>query len=287
MNIIAPTELILNKEKNIYHLNLKNQQIGDTIILVGDPERVKLVSEKFDVIEYQNHHREFITHTGKIGDNRISVISTGIGTDNIDIVINEIDAITNINFNKRMICKKKKSLDIIRIGTAGGLQEDISINSFVVSDYAIGLDGLAHFYSNKKILKNKISSKFQDHTNWPKELATPYTVKASKSLLEKFSDLKKGITLTTSGFYGPQGRELRITPAIKNLQNNISSFDYKNNKIVNFEMETSALYYLGQTLGHNTITICAIMGNRITKEYSKNYKQVISKMIDLVLARIC
>ena len=179
MKKIPATELILNNKKYIYHLNLKEKEIGDTIILVGDPDRVELVSSKFDNIEFKKKHREFITHTGNLRNNRVSVISTGIGTDNIDIVVNEIDAITNINLSNRSIKKKKKSLNIIRIGTSGGLQKDININSFVVSKYALGIDGLAHFYRDKKILNNKISQNFIKHTNWPSNLATPYIVKSS------------------------------------------------------------------------------------------------------------
>ena len=286
MYIIADTELILTAEKRIYHLNLLKEEIADNIILVGDPERVKLISNKFDNIEVKIQHREFVTHTGTLNGKRISAISTGIGTDNIDIVLTEIDALANVNFENRTINKIKKSLNIIRIGTSGALQKEIDVNRLVVSSYGLGFDGLAHFYKSKEILEKKITDSFILDVNWPKNTAKPYFVKASKSLIALFPDLKKGITATAPGFYGPQGRTIRIAPSIDNLQEKMSEFSYKENQILNLEMETSALYYLGRTLGHNTLTICAVIGNRLTKEYSNDYKKTINKLINLVLERI-
>lgn len=283
---IPDTELIITEEKKIYHLNLSQEEIGDNIILVGDPARVNLVSNKFDNIEHIVENREFKTHTGTVNGKKISVISTGIGTDNIDIVINEIDALVNIDFNKKIIKKKKKSLNIIRLGTSGAIHQSTKVDSFIVSSYALGFDNLAHFYEDKKILNTDITKSFLEKINWPKELGSPYCIKASKHLFDKFSDLEHGITVTAPGFYAPQGRVLRLQTSMKNLHNEISSFNYQEMKIKNFEMETSALYYLGQTLKHNTLTICAIIGNRKSKEYSKNYKATISKLIDLVLHRI-
>lgn len=287
MNIIADTELILTEEKKIYHLNLSKEEIGDNILLVGDPERVKLISNKFEKIECKIQNREFVTHTGILNGKRISAISTGIGTDNIDIVINELDALVNINFKTRQINAKKRSLNLIRLGTSGALQSDIQVDTFLTSSFGLGFDNLAHFYNDTRLIEKEMGSSYIEHSNWPERLSSPYFIRASDSLLSLFADLPQGITATAPGFYGPQGRTLRITPAISNLHEKMGSYKFNKNKITNFEMETSALYYLGQTLGHNTLTICAIIGNRITKEYSKDYKDTVERMIDLVLKRIC
>ena len=287
MNKIAETELILTPEKKIYHLNLSKEEIADDILLVGDPDRVKLISSKFDKIEHKIQNREFVTHTGTLNDKRISAISTGIGTDNIDIVINELDALVNINFDTRTVNTKKKSLNLIRLGTSGALQKNIEVDTFLASSFGLGFDNVAHFYSETAVIEKEMSRLFTNHASWPKELSTPYIVKASENLFSLFADLPSGITATAPGFYGPQGRTLRLSPSIVDLHEKIGSFTTNNLQITNFEMETSALYYLGQTLGHNTLTICAIIGNRITKQYSKDYKKTVEKMIDLVLKRIC
>ena len=287
MHIIADTELILTPEKKIYHLNLSKDEIADDIILVGDPDRVAVISNKFDSIEHKIQNREFVTHTGTLNGKRISAIATGIGPDNIDIVINELDARVNIDFETRTINKTKRELNLIRLGTSGALQKNIAIDTFIASSYGLGFDGLAHFYQNKEILEKEMENAYIIHANWPVNLATPYFIKASECLLARFPELAHGITATAPGFYGPQGRTLRLTPVISNLHEKMETFRYKDKKICNFEMETSALYYLGQTLGHNTLTICSIIGNRLTKEYSKDYKKTVEKMIDLVLHRIC
>jgi uridine phosphorylase len=287
MHIIAETELILTPENKIYHLNLSKDEIANDIILVGDPERVSVISNKFESIEHKIQNREFVTHTGILNGKRISVIATGIGPDNIDIVVNELDALVNIDFKTRTINKKKKTLNLIRLGTSGALQKDIEVDSFLVSSFGLGLDNIAHFYESEEIIEQDMSSKYKQHANWPENLSNPYIVKASDNLLSLFPDVKKGITATAPGFYGPQGRTLRLNPYITNLHEKMESFNYKENRITNFEMETSALYYLGKSLGHNTLTICAIIANRLTKEYSKDYKKTVEKMIDLVLKRIC
>lgn len=287
MHIIAETELILTPENKIYHLNLSKDEIANDIILVGDPDRVSVISNKFESIEHKIQNREFVTHTGILNGKRISVIATGIGPDNIDIVVNELDALVNIDFKTRIINKKKKILNLIRLGTSGALQKDIEVDSFLVSSFGLGLDNIAHFYESEEIIEQKMSSKYKQHANWPENLSNPYIVKASDNLLSLFPDVKKGITATAPGFYGPQGRTLRLNPYITNLHEKMESFNYKENRITNFEMETSALYYLGKSLGHNTLTICAIIANRLTKEYSKDYKKTVEKMIDLVLKRIC
>ena len=287
MHIIAETELILTPENKIYHLNLSKDEIANDIILVGDPDRVSVISNKFESIEHKIQNREFVTHTGILNGKRISVIATGIGPDNIDIVVNELDALVNIDFKNRTINKKKKTLNLIRLGTSGALQKDIEVDSFLASSFGLGLDNIAHFYESEEIIEQKMSSKYKQHANWPENLSNPYIVKASDNLLSLFPDVKKGITATAPGFYGPQGRTLRLNPYITNLHEKMESFNYKENRITNFEMETSALYYLGKSLGHNTLTICAIIANRLTKEYSKDYKKTVEKMIDLVLKRIC
>ena len=287
MHIIAETELILTPENKIYHLNLSKDEIANDIILVGDPDRVSVISNKFESIEHKIQNREFVTHTGILNGKRISVIATGIGPDNIDIVVNELDALVNIDFKTRIINKKKKSLNLIRLGTSGALQKDIEVDSFLASSFGLGLDNIAHFYESEEIIEQKMSSKYKQHANWPENLSNPYIVKASDNLLSLFPDVKKGITATAPGFYGPQGRTLRLNPYITNLHEKMESFNYKENRITNFEMETSALYFLGKSLGHNTLTICAIIANRLTKKYSKDYKKTVEKMIDLVLKRIC
>ena len=287
MHIIAETELILTPENKIYHLNLSKDEIANDIILVGDPDRVCVISNKFESIEHKIQNREFVTHTGILNGKRISVIATGIGPDNIDIVVNELDALVNIDFKNRTINKKKKTLNLIRLGTSGALQKDIEVDSFLASSFGLGLDNIAHFYESEEIIEQKMSSKYKQHANWPENLSNPYIVKASDNLLSLFPDVKKGITATAPGFYGPQGRTLRLNPYITNLHEKMESFNYKENRITNFEMETSALYFLGKSLGHNTLTICAIIANRLTKEYSKDYKKTVEKMIDLVLKRIC
>ena len=287
MNMISDTELILTDDKKIYHLNLSKDQIADDIILVGDPGRVNVISSKFDKITHKVSNREFVTHTGILNGKRLSAISTGIGTDNIDIVINELDALVNIDFKTRIIIKEKKSLNLIRLGTSGALQSNINIDTFLASSFGLGFDNLAHFYNNKKVLEKEMGTEYLKHSNWPQNLSEPYFVKASSSLLNIFSDLKQGITATAPGFYGPQGRHLRIPPSITDLHDKMESFRFDKHQITNFEMETSALYYLGKSLGHNTLTICAIIGNRINQDYSKDYKKTVENMIDLVLERIC
>ena len=286
MNKLRDTELIITNSGRIYHLNLKKEEIADNIILVGDPNRVEQISNKFEKIDFKVSHREFITHTGYYNNKKISVISSGIGTDNIDIVINELDALANVNFETRTINKNKKSLNIIRLGTSGGLNKKIDVDSFIVSEYVIGLDGLAHFYKSKKIIDQTLSNIFINKTNWSKHHASPYSVKASENLLSKFNKFSKGITLTATGFYGPQCRDLRLKSSISDLEKLIESIEFRGLNITNFEMETSALYFLGRSLGHNTITICAILGNRISKKYSYKPIETIDVLITEVLEKL-
>ena len=286
MNKLRDTELIITNSGRIYHLNLKKEEIADDIILVGDPSRVEQISNKFEKIDFKITHREFITHTGYYNNKKISVISSGIGTDNIDIVINELDALANINFETRQINKIKRSLNIIRLGTSGGLNKKIDVDSFLVSEYVIGLDGLAYFYKNNDVLENELSKMFFNKTNWSKNHASPYSVKASDKLLNKFNNISKGITLTATGFYGPQCRNMRLKSSISDLENLIESIEYQGLNITNFEMETSALYFLGRSLGHNTLTICVILGNRISKKYSTHPMNTIDELINKVLKNL-
>jgi uridine phosphorylase len=287
-NQIADSELIINPDGSIFHLKLQPEQIADTIILVGDPGRVDSVSKHFSSIEHKAANREFITHTGTYKGKKISVLSTGIGTDNIDIVVNELDALANIDLKERRILPTHRSLNLIRLGTSGSLQKDIDTDSFLVSSYGLGMDGLLNFYGGlDKINENRISEAFIAHTGWNKNLPFPYVVKASdklKGILGK--GLKSGITATAPGFYGPQGRVLRIPLADKGLNDAFSSFEFEGERITNFEMETSALYGLSSLLGHEACTVCSIIANRLAKTYSKDYKVTVDKMIEMVLNRL-
>ena len=286
MKAIKDTELIITKDKKIYHLNIDKYEIENDIILVGDQDRVSQISKHFDEITHKVQHREFVTHTGTYNGKRISAISTGIGCDNIDIVINELDALVNIDFETRIINPEKKKLNLIRLGTSGSLQSDILVDSFLISEYAIGFDGLAHFHENTDYIEKEMSEAFIKHSDWSQKLPDPYIIKASENLLQKFKGYNKGITATAPGFYAPQGREIRLKSAIPNMHESLNTFNYNDNRITNFEMESSALYYLGQSLGHNTITICAIIGNRVSKTQSENYKETVEELIIEVLDKI-
>ena len=292
MKKIPSTELILNADGSIYHLALRPEQIANNIIIVGDPGRVKMVSDNFESIEHKVQNREFVTHTGIYQGKRISAISTGIGTDNIDIFMNELDALANIDLKTRTVKKQKTSLNIVRIGTSGALQKNIEVDSFVASEFGLGLDGLLHYYDLKnpdsyRDDERKISYAFSLHAKWNNALSFPYTVKASEKFLKKIGQgMQKGITATAPGFFAPQGRELRLIPSIKNLGAKLSSFKFQDLRIVNFEMETSALYGLSKLLGHNACTVCVIVGNRITKKFSKDYHPAMEQLIKTVLTRL-
>lgn len=280
--MIKNSELVLNEDKSIYHLKLKAEEIANLIYVVGDQSRVQQVSKYFDSIELKVSNREFNTHTGYIGKKRVSVISTGIGTDNIDIVLNELDALANVDLESREIKKNHNKLDIIRIGTSGAIKKNIKIDSIIASSHGLGLDNLMHFYSDNN-LNNDINQHLLDYLNWPKELSNPYIYEASKELLDNFDNLRKGITVTAPGFYAPQGRKIRAPFSISDLHEQLINYKYDNFSVCNFEMETSALYGLGKLLGHNCLTICCVLANRQTKEYSKNPKETIENTIKTVL----
>jgi len=288
MSRIAESELILNPDGSIYHLHLKPENLAKSIIVVGDPGRVKEISKHFDNVDFMVQNREIFTHTGAIGGKRITVMSTGMGTDNLDIVINELDAVVNIDLEKREPKKEHTSLNIIRLGTAGALQADIAPGDFVVSSYGMGLDGLLYFYKDgKSVMDAELAMAFVKHTGWNENLPGVYAVQASdrlKTIMGK--GLTEGITLTASGFYGPQGRELRLPLAFPELNSLIETFHYEGKRISNFEMETSALYGLGKMLGHQALTICTIVANRVAKNHAKDYHSDLERLIRLVLERV-
>ncbi len=288
INKIKESELVLNPDGSVYHLKLQPEDIADTIIAVGDMQRVSMISEYFDKIEIEKQNREFLTHTGTIGKKRITVLSTGIGTDNIDIVMNELDALVNINLKTREILPELKKLKIIRLGTSGAVQKDIAVDSIVMSAYGLGFDGLLNYYDTSVLKKPRmLLSEFKKHTQWGRNLPEPYMNACSSSLARKLGKgLVSGITATASGFYAPQGRELRLKVAYPNFNECMESFKYKDLRVVNYEMETSALYGLGKLLGHDTLTLCAIIANRVAKEFSKDYKKTVKGMVEMVLERL-
>ncbi|HQR94759.1 MAG: phosphorylase [Bacteroidetes bacterium 24-39-8] len=281
MNRIAESELIINSRGAVYHLNLRPEELADTIITVGDPDRVATVSKYFDQIEHQFQHREFITHTGRIGNKRMSVVSTGIGTDNIDIVLNELDALANIDFNTRTINPSLKSLTIVRFGTSGSLQADIPVDSFVASTHGLGIDNLLNFYRHDNNEEEKfILREFNNHTQLDSKTAVPYIASAGTSVLKHFVEgYHQGITVTSPGFYGPQGRVLRLGLSNPDLIDQFSTFRYGNHRISNFEMETSAIYGLGRLLGHHCLSLNAIVANRVKKEFSKDGGAAVEQLI--------
>ena len=283
--MIPPSELILNADGSIYHLNLLPEDIAEKIIFVGDPDRVPIVSANFDSIRVKKGKREFITHTGSYQGKEVSVISTGIGTDNIDIVLNELDALANIDLDKRLIYSTLKSLEIVRIGTSGSIQEDIDIDNVLVSEYAIGMDGLMNFYYFiPRTDESDIAIAFEEYLmNSDIQMAIPYCFGAHTEMLKKFSEFKKGITLTNSGFYAPQGRMLRAEPVQDGYIDLIQEFDSKYGKITNFEMETAGIYGLSSVLGHKAVSLNLILANRPKGEFSEHYELKMNELIRNVL----
>lgn len=279
---IASSELILNPDGSIYHLQLKPGDIAHTIITVGDQDRVEQVSKHFDSIEVKTQHREFKTHTGTYKGKRITVISTGIGPDNIDIVLNELDALVNIDFYSRTIKPEKTVLNIIRVGTSGALQPEIPVDSFIASGIGIGFDNLLHFYGNtESVFKQDFSEAFIKHTQWNPNNSKPYAIAADSSLLSLFVSEKiiEGITTTNVGFYGPQSRILRLAIHDKDLNEKIASFSYNGKKITNLEMETAAIYGMAKLLGHKAVSLNAILANRALGTFSEKPLETIEKLI--------
>jgi len=286
---LSSSELILNPDGSIYHLNLLPEDIADTIITVGDPDRVAEVSAFFDTIEIKKGKREFHTHTGSFYGKRLSVISTGIGTDNIDIVLNELDALVNIDFENRLVKTNKTSLDIIRIGTSGAIQPDIPVDTFLMSEYAIGLDGLLHFYKSDSAQDNEMAKAFIAHADRSGQKAAPYAVKYDETLATKLLSkrIRLGITITSTGFYGPQDRRLRLDTLGDGFIEQLASFQYEGKQITNLEMETSGIYGLSKLLGHRAVSMNCMLANRATGEFSKNPKKATQDLIGYCLEKIC
>ena len=285
---IKDSELILNPDGSVYHLNLKPEHISDTIIFVGDQDRVEKITKHFESIEFSTQKREFKTQTGYYKDRRITVISTGIGPDNIDIVLNELDALVNIDLETRSPKKELTSLNIIRIGTSGSLQKDIPVDAFVLSTHGLDVNGMLHFYNIADINNPDMANKFIAHTHWDKNKARPIIIENS-AYLERYFDsdkVYKGMTGTAGGFYGPQGRVLRLALQDPELNDKLDSFSYQNFRITNFEMETSVIYGLSKLLGHEALSLNAIIANRPNGNFSKDPKKTIEELIVYALERI-
>ena len=285
----AESELIINNDGSIFHLHLKPEQLADKVILVGDPGRVSLVASHFDSIECDVENREFKTITGTYNNKRITVLSTGIGCDNIDIVVNELDALANIDFKTRNEKENLRSLTLVRIGTCGGLQPYVPTGTFIASEKSIGFDGLLNFYSGRNdVCDLAFEEAFKKHLKWNNLLGAPYVIDANKELLNKIAsnDMVKGVTIACGGFFGPQGRELRVPLANPNQNKDVMSFEYDGYKITNFEMESSALAGLSKLMGHKALTCCMVIANRVAKEVNSDYKYSIDGLIKLVLNRI-
>lgn len=288
MRTIEPSELIINPDGSIFHLHLRPEEISDKIILVGDPGRVDTVASFFSRIEFTKSNREFKSITGYFNDQRITVVSTGIGTDNIDIVVNELDALVNIDLKTRQEKEQKTKLTLVRLGTSGALQSDIPVDSYVLTSIAIGFDGLLNFYKGRNNVSDlAMEAAFVEHTNWNPLCAKPYFVASSQNLVSLFEDMTiKGVTISAPGFYGPQGRILRLPLANNDLNDSIESFRYKDLRITNFEMESSAINGLSLLMGHNSVTMCAIIANRVTKEASSDYKKNVKVLIEKTLNKL-
>jgi uridine phosphorylase len=285
---IKQSELILNPDGSIYHLNLKPENIATNIIFVGDQDRVDKISKHFDTIEFTTQKREFKTTTGTLNNKRISVVSTGIGPDNIDIVINELDALVNIDLETRKPKEKLTKLNIVRIGTSGSLQKDIPIDSIVLSSHALDLNGLLHSYQIDEISHPEIENAFVKHTNWSSKKSYPLVISNSQELAVKLASEKihQGITATAGGFYGPQGRVLRLALQDEDLNSKIDSFQFNGNRITNLEMETSAIYGLSKLLGHNAVSMNAIIANRADGSFSENPGKIVSDLIEYTLEKL-
>lgn len=288
MSVLKEADLILNRDGSVYHLKLRPEHIAGTILIVGDPQRVRMISRNFDRIEFRQNNREFITHTGFIGKKRLTVMSTGIGPDNIDIVMNELDALASFDLQNRIIRKEPSKLKIIRIGTSGSIQPGIDVDSFVLASHGLGLDGSLSFYGELPgVIDKKMTLAFTNQTGWPSYLPTPAIIPGSDELISVLDmGFHKGITATAPGFYAPQGRILRLPLAFPEMISRIGDFDYHGIRVINFEMETATLYGLGRMLGHQVASICVTLANRVEGTYSRRYNKVVKKLIEFVLERI-
>ena len=288
MRTIPTSELIINSDGSIFHLHIRPENLADIVILVGDPGRVEMVASYFDNQECNIASREFRTITGTYKGKRMTVISTGIGTDNIDIVVNELDALANIDFETRTEKKEKRVLTLLRLGTSGAIQPDIPLGSFVFAHSSVGFDGLLNYYAGRnEVCDLELEKAFVEHTGWNPQCPAPYFVDADEVLFEHFKDsVVDGITIAAPGFYGPQGRWLRIAPADKELNAKIESFRYEGRRISNFEMESSALSGLGKLMGHRAGTICTIIAQRAVKDMNTDYKPFVRQMIEMALDKL-
>ena len=289
MRVIPPSELIINADGSVFHLHLKPGQLSDKIILVGDPERVSSVASRFDSIECEVSNREFHSITGSFQGKRISVVSHGIGTDNIDIVLNELDALVNIDFTSRTVKEIFTQLTLVRIGTSGGLQHFVPVGTYVAAERSIGFDGVLYFYANNKNTRDvAFEEELLRQLDWKISEIRPYVVAADKSLIEQITsnDILKGVTIAANGFYGPQGRELRLPLADPELNKKIELFNYNGAQITNFEMESSSLAGLSAMMGHRSMTVCCIIAGRVDKKMNTDYKESLPILIDKVLNRI-
>ncbi|HET9571646.1 MAG TPA: nucleoside phosphorylase [Bacteroidales bacterium] len=289
MKSFPDSELILNADGSVFHLHLLPGQIAETILLVGDPGRVDMISALFSKIEFRIANREFITVTGEYKGKRISVVGTGIGTDNIDIVINELDVLVNVDLKTRTEKPVKTVLNLIRIGTCGGMQPDLIPGTFLISEKSIGFDGLLNFYAGRdEVCDLAFEKEFRSQVNWADSLGHPYVISASSELIDRIGqdDMKRGVTISANGFYGPQGRELRIPLAKPNLNALLQQFSWNGYRVTNYEMESSAVAGLAALLGHRAMTVCVVIANRMAKEVTPNYHQAMEVLIETVLERI-
>ncbi|MCK9310708.1 MAG: nucleoside phosphorylase [Bacteroidales bacterium] len=289
MKIFPASELLINADGTIFHLHLKSEQISDTILLVGDPGRVDMIAGFLHDIECRVSNREFITITGWYKDKRISVVGTGIGTDNIDIVLNELDAIANIDLSTRTENPVKKSLTFIRIGTCGGMQADLPVGSFLISEKSIGFDGVLNFYAGRnEVCDLDFEKAFCQQMEWPEQMAAPYVISANPELVERIGrdDMHRGVTISANGFYGPQGRALRIPLAKPDMNAKLERFKYGKYRITNYEMESSAVAGLSALLGHKAMTVCLVIANRLAQNAKTDYQTAMHELIEKVLERL-
>jgi len=282
------SDLIVNSDGSIYHLKLKPEEIPDLVLISGDPARITMISDHFELVEFRRQNREFVSHLGRYHGKRILALSTGIGPDNIDIVMNELDALVNIDLHSRKPFERHRTLNIIRIGTSGTIHADIPIGSYVISSHGMGMDGSLHYYSGlENVTDIELTNAFIRQTRWPAFLPVPCIIPGTASLIQKLTDGGiTGITATAGGFYGPQGRVLRLKTSFEGMLESMAEFSYKGHRIINFEMETSSLYGLGRMLGHDVASICVLLANRATGEYTRTIKEDEEKLILFVLERM-
>jgi uridine phosphorylase len=289
MKFFPESELILNADGSVFHLHLLPGQIADTVLLVGDPGRVDMIASYLTDIECKVSNREFITVTGQYKGKRLSIVGTGIGTDNIDIVINELDALVNIDFQTRHEKPEKTSLRLIRIGTCGGMQPDLPVGTFLISEKSIGFDGLLNFYAGRdEVCDLTFEKAFCQHVHWPKHIGDPYVIAADAHLIHQIgqNDMVRGVTISANGFYGPQGRELRLSLAKPDMNERLESFRFGEYRITNYEMESSAVAGLAALMGHRAMTVCVVIANRLSKEAKTNYHDAMQVLIETVLERL-